>query len=169
MAQSRGLLVAQRIRLNTKRVVAVRMDQKVLSDVWWPIDLRDAVQHPNDVEKCLVLWLNSSLGLFLLLGLREETEGAWVQYKKPMWEEMPVLDATALGQTARENLVRAYDRLHERVADYLYNLHSDGLRKEIDDAIADTLSLPQLSPLRANIAAEPILRQDMEGILTEPP
>jgi hypothetical protein len=114
------LLVAQRIRLNTKRVVAVRIDQKVLSDVWWPIDLKDSVQHQSEVEKCLVLWLNSSLGLFLLLGLREETEGAWVQYKKPMWEEMPVLDATALGQTAREKLVTAYNRLHTRVADYLY-------------------------------------------------
>ncbi|MBI1956116.1 MAG: hypothetical protein HYS38_06950 [Acidobacteria bacterium] len=161
------VLVVQRIRLNTKRVVSVRMDRRVLSDVWWPVDLNEHLEDREELEKCLVLWLNSTLGLFLLLGMREETEGAWVQYKKPMWEEMPVLDVTRIGRRVRNNLAKAYDQLSTQEIDFLPNLGSDGTRSRIDDAISKVLGLPDLRPLREALASEPILRQDMAGLLLD--
>ena len=49
------VLVVQRVRLNTKRLMAVRMDQKVLSDVWWPINLENGLEHRDALEKSLEL------------------------------------------------------------------------------------------------------------------
>jgi hypothetical protein len=160
------VLVVQRIRLNTKRLVAVRMDQEVLSDVWWPIKLNHDVENRIELEKALVLWLNSTPGLMLTLGMREETEGAWVQFKKPMWEEMPVLDVQRIGQVARQKLAAAFDRLSQAEVGFLPSLGTDQIRIQIDEAISDSMNLPDLRPLREAIASEPLLRQDMAGLLT---
>jgi len=159
------VLVVQRIRLNTKRLIAVRMEQKVLSDVWWPIDLNEDLEDRENLEKALVLWLNSTAGLFLLLGYREETEGAWVQYKKPMWEEMPVLDVQRINQTARRLLASTYDDLSSIEIGFLPDMKNDGARDRIDAAVSRALGLPDLRSLRDVIASEPILRQDMKGLL----
>jgi hypothetical protein len=163
--RSGQVLVVQRVRLNTKRLMAVRMNQRVLSDVWWPIHLNEDFTHRDKLEKALVLWLNSTPGLFLLLGLREETEGAWVQFKKPMWRTMPVLNVRNLSATRREKLATAYDTICTKEIGFLPSIGTDSVRQEIDNAISEALSLPDLAPLRMALASEPILRQDMRGIL----
>jgi hypothetical protein len=66
--------------LNTQRLTAVLLSEPVLSNVWWPLKLRDGLDDRH--AKVLTLWLNSTLGLFLLLANRVETRGAWVQFKK---------------------------------------------------------------------------------------
>ena len=50
------LLVAERLRLDTTRVVAMRSETRVLSNVWWPIRVEDHL-----TEKALAVWLNCSL------------------------------------------------------------------------------------------------------------
>ena len=54
--QSSSLLVSERLRLDTTRVVAMRSDTRVLSNVWWPVRVED-----ERTEKALVAWLNSSI------------------------------------------------------------------------------------------------------------
>ena len=46
--------------------------------------------------KALALWLNSTLGLTLLLGSRIETRGAWISFKKPTLKTLPVIDIDSL-------------------------------------------------------------------------
>ena len=65
------LLVSERLRLDTTRVVAMRSDTRVLSNVWWPVRVEDEA-----TEKALAVWLNSSLGLLTILAQRTSTEGA---------------------------------------------------------------------------------------------
>ena len=55
------LLVAERLRLETARVVAMWSETRVLSNVWWPIRVEDA-----SIEKGLAVWLNSGLGLLTI-------------------------------------------------------------------------------------------------------
>lgn len=38
--------------------------------------------------RALVLWLNSTLGVLLALADRQETQGAWANFKEPVWEAM---------------------------------------------------------------------------------
>ena len=59
------LLIAERLRLDTARVVAMRSETRVLSNVWWPIRGQD-----SPTEKALAVWLNSSLGLLTIPATR---------------------------------------------------------------------------------------------------
>jgi len=105
------VLLAERLRLNTQRLVAVRTETPVLSNVWWPVRL---LEDNDNYEKALILWFNSTPGLLLLLSHREETQGAWVKFRKPVLSEMPVLDVRALGVDQLKYLVDAYNTLSKK-------------------------------------------------------
>jgi hypothetical protein len=74
------VLIAERLRLNTQRLVTVRTETPVLSNVWWPLHL---LEQNDDYEKALVMWLNSTLGSLILFSHREETQDAWIAFKNP--------------------------------------------------------------------------------------
>jgi len=148
------MLIAERLRLNTQRLTASRLDQRVLSNVWWPFSL---VSDSDDAEKALSLWLNSTLGLLILLSHREETEGAWVDFKKPTLQEMPVLDVTALAPERLQAMADSYDRLCERPLLPFPQMNVDAVRVEIDTVIASSLGLPDVGGLRQLLAREPVV------------
>ena len=148
------MLIAERLRLNTQRLTASRLDQRVLSNVWWPFSL---VSDSDDAEKALSLWLNSTLGLLILLSHREETEGAWVDFKKPTLQEMPVLDVTALAPERLQEMADSYDRLCERPLLPFPQMNVDAVRVEIDTVIASSLGLPDVGGLRQLLAREPVV------------
>lgn len=95
--RSGRLLVAERLRLTTARLVAIRISEKVLSNTWWPVAC-DA-----GMDKSLALWLNSTLGLLSLIASRVDTEGAWVELKKPILQELLVIDPRELPHQVLEN------------------------------------------------------------------
>ncbi|KPL13092.1 hypothetical protein AMJ85_00355 [candidate division BRC1 bacterium SM23_51] len=154
--RSGRVLIAERLWLNTQSLVAVRLTQPVLSNVWWPFSLkkkRSAVAR----EKAMVLWLNSTLGLLLMLLHREETRGAWVKFKKPVLAALPVLDLEALSRDQLKALASTYDRLSTEPLQPLPNMNSDVVRAEIDRQFARVLDLPDFSILREMLAREPIV------------
>jgi hypothetical protein len=149
-----GVLVAVRLWFNTHRLTAVRVDTPVLSNVWYPVQLVD----DSDLnEKALVLWLNSTLGLLLIAGHRVPTRGPWVQFKKPTWNPMPVLDIRRLPRRTLAQLSSAYDRLIDRELGPLPRMGVDPVRAEIDAVISSVFELPSLAPLRDLLAEEPII------------
>ena len=148
------ILIAERLRLNTARLAAVLVGRKVLSNVWWTVTLKE---DNAEAEKALALWLNSSLGFLLLLGYREETEGAWGKFKKPVLGQMPVLDVSTIGARNRGKLAQAFERLAERPLLPLPEMATDPVRAEIDAAVASALGLPDFGILRQLLAREPII------------
>lgn len=148
------LLLTQRPRLNTKRLSSILLNNPVLSDVWWPITLNSRAEQ---TEKLLALWFNSTLGLLMLLGHREETQGAWVQFKKPVLSAMPVLDPRALSEQQKKALSEVYDRLCQQELLPFPQMAEDPVRAQIDAAISQALGLPDLAPLRELLAREPVV------------
>lgn len=148
------VLLAERLRLNTQRLAAVRVSANVLSNVWWPLALWE---NEEETEKVLVLWLNSTLGLLILLAHREETQGAWVDFKKPVLTELSVLDIHALKKEQRRSLARAYDKLSKDLILPFPHMAHDPTRQKIDEAITKTLGLPELTVLREMLAREPVV------------
>ena len=148
------VLIAERLRLNTQRLVAVRSETPVLSNVWWPLRLLE----PNDNhEKALVMWLNSTPGLLILFSHREETQGAWIDFKKSVLSEMPVLDIRRLTPQQIRQLVNAYDALGNQALLPFPQMESDPARQAIDATISKALGLPDLTILRRLLAQEPIV------------
>ena len=157
------VLLTMRPWLATKAVAAVRLPRKVLSDVWWPLVLADE-QNRDQREKALVVWLNSTPALILLLGRREETRGAWVQFKKPTLEALPVLDVLTLEDRVIARLAEVFDSVAERQILPFRKMATDRVRAEIDAAVAATLGLPPLDELRELLSREPILSLSMQEL-----
>jgi hypothetical protein len=146
--------IATRLRVNTQRVAAIRLDSKVLSNVWWPFILFDETE---EAEKALVVWLNSTLGLLILLAHRQEVQGSWVAFQKPILNNLPVLDLGVLPREKTRALAKTYDLLAFDTVLPFPNLVRDGTRQRIDEAIVEALDLPDISVLRELLSREPIV------------
>jgi hypothetical protein len=85
------------------------------------------------------------------------TEGAWVQFKKPTIEELPILDVLALSESQLKRLAGAYDTLANEELNTIQNMADDPTRHAADDAFSKVLGLPSLDNLRAELAVEPVI------------
>ena len=146
------LLVAERLRLDTTRVVAMWSERKVLSNSWWEIGVDDIPR-----EKALAVWLNSSPGLLTILARRTTTEGGWGAMKKADLAELPVLDVRALDDAPLEALADLFDELAEAEFARLPDMGECSARGRLDEGLARILGLPDLAPLRALLATEPVV------------
>lgn len=147
-------MLAERMRFNTQRLLAVRLPEPSLSNVWWPFRLHEDDEY---LEKALVLWLNCTLGLIMAMSHRVPTEGAWVQFKKPVLEMMPVLDMWRLSEHQIMQLADAFDAVADEVFLPLPQMANDEVRAVIDQSISDVLDLPPLDQLRQILAREPVI------------
>jgi hypothetical protein len=127
--------------------------------VWWPFAFKEDVRGTN-LDKALVLWLNSTLGLLILFATRDETEGAWVDFKKPSLGAMPVLDVRALPSDQLAALAEAYDRVCEQPLQPFPRMADDAVRADIDAAIAKALNLPDYAILRTMLGREPVVSME---------
>jgi len=104
------LLIAERLRLNTDRITAIVLPEPALANVWWPLRIKTREEKnvtPEETAQILGLWLNSTFGLLTLLASRVETEGAWIDLKKPILSKLPVLEPVSLNENQLEELLRA--------------------------------------------------------------
>lgn len=151
-AKAGSILVAERLRTNTHRVVSIGFDNAVLGNTWWAFKSADL---NTNQEKALLLWLNSTFSILLYFGRRVITEGAWMQMKKPGWASMPVLDVRSLSAKKLELLAAAYDAVSSLELLPIAQLDTDENRHKIDDALCKVLSIPKVSALRELLAREP--------------
>jgi hypothetical protein len=150
------ILMAERMWLKTQSLVALRVSERVLSNMWWPVSLREQFGAEN-FEKALALWLNSTLGLILLLANRQETRGAWVDFKKPVLSEAPVIDLRTLSVNAIETMAATYEVVCGQGLKPFSEMETDAVRERIDVAFAQALGLPDYSVLRSMLAREPVV------------
>ena len=146
------ILLVERLRLNTHRVIATLLDEEALGNVWWPLKPKGLSRQQ---EKVLMLWLNGSLGILLYVGHRIVTQGPWTQMKQPAWQSMPVLDVRKLSPEQITDLSADYDQFSEKPLEPLADLKRDPIRIQIDSAIARRLKLPDLTFVRELLDREP--------------
>lgn len=151
-----NVLIAEKLRMDTQQLLAVRIDKRVLSNVWWSFALNETTDK-TAFEKTLVLWFNSSFGILMLLLNREETEGTWLGFKKPTLATQPVLDLSKLTPEQLQTLSATYDRVADKELLSFPQMNKDDVRAEIDKAIQDAFGLPDISILRTLLAREPVV------------
>jgi len=154
------LLIVERARLNTYTVLAIYLDEGVLSNVWWPIKFN----YENDeiaktVAKILALWMNSTLGFLLLLSIAEVTQGPWVDFKKEYLSEIPVLDINALNEDQKNAFLQLYDRVRDlKFRPLPQEFANPSARKTIDEELCEILGLKlKLEALYDSLSREPML------------
>ena len=146
------VLIAERLWLETVRVVAMRCEERVLSNVWWPIRIEGV-----EIEKALSVWMNSSLGFLTLLAQRTSTRGGWVALKKADLTDLPILDPRQLSVTQLERLSDLFDELADAEFERLPGMAECPARMALDEGISDILGLPDLGKLRVLLASEPVV------------
>lgn len=147
-----NILLVERLRSNTHRVIAVGFEKEVLGNTWWALRPQNLNRQQ---QKALLLWLNCSLSLLLVFGRRVVTQGAWMQVKQPAWESMPVLDIRALSANQLATLEADYNAFSCEGLESLAQLKTDPVRCNIDAAISRVLGIPDLQSIRELLEREP--------------
>jgi hypothetical protein len=152
------VLIAERLRLGTTRVVGVWLSEPVLSNTWWPMAFTEnPILDSQSAETILIMWLNSTLGILSLVAARVETQGPWIEMKKPILERLDVLDPYALNNTQVAQLLQTYDELANEVLQSLPNMDSDEVRARLDQAVMQALNIDDdLNVLRRMVSSEPL-------------
>lgn len=146
------ILIVERLRSNTHRLIATGFEKEVLGNTWWALKPHDL---DSQQQKALLLWLNGSLSVLLFFGRRVVTEGAWMQMKKPAWASMPVLNVRTLSSKQLVKLADSYDGLSTQQLDPISHLNSDATRLQIDETISTVLGIPEIAFVRELLVREP--------------
>ena len=146
------LLIAERLWLETTRVVAMWSNTRVLSNVWWPLRMED-----KQFEKALAVWLNSSLGLLTTFARRTSTRGGWVATRKVDLAHLPILDPRRLSPAQLQGLSNLFDEMAEEEFERLPAMAFCPARRRLDEGISKILGLPDLGKLRELLASEPVV------------
>ena len=153
--KSGRLLLAERLWLNTTRMVSMHCNRPVLSNVWWSIRNGDPRR-----DRALCAYLNSSVGILSLMATRNTTRAGWVTLKKADLQRLPVLDVRALTEDQLDALSELFDEISEMEFMRLPEMADDPARAALDDGMSRILNLPDLAPLRRLIATEPVVSNE---------
>jgi len=104
------LLIPDRIRINTAHVISMVCDEKVISNIFYAVRLKDETAQK---VKALCLWLNTTWGILTVLASREETHGAFIGLKMSHWRLLPVLNVHSLGSKKLRQLADLFDEFKD--------------------------------------------------------
>ncbi|MHA2297817.1 MAG: Eco57I restriction-modification methylase domain-containing protein [Candidatus Hodarchaeales archaeon] len=114
-----NVLVAESLWWRTSSVLAIYLDEKVLSNVWWSINFHPRegsdgkVISSEDASKIQLLWFNTTPGILCYLAHRRETRDAWIGIKKGILKKLPVMDVSSLNKSQTSDLINLFDRLKD--------------------------------------------------------
>ena len=154
-SQRGTLLLPTRIRLNTGRVISVRLDMPALGSAWVPCRLHVTSDCLLEWEKALCIYLNSSTGVLAILGDRTNKTPSYPQLSLNDLRKLVVPDFAAIGGAAA--LAAIYDAHAEDTLLPLPQMNDCPVRRALDEAVIATLGLDgeMVATIRRSLAAEP--------------
>ena len=151
-AERSRLLLSERVRLNTGRVLGVWLQQPAIGSAWVTCrPISDSVQ----AEQAIALYMNSSIGILSRLGGRSNRVLSYPRFALPDIRNTPI--PAAVATTAAKALSEAYATLASESLQPFPELDRDPIRQQIDDAISQALSLDpeRVAEIRRDLAEEP--------------
>jgi hypothetical protein len=113
-----------------------------LSNVFYAVKLK--IDH-IDYYKALCCWLNSTIGLLLILSNREDTEGGWRRLKISHWRLQKVIDLSKLNAETITKLSKTFDSLCTKEMPTLPQQYQTNnisrSRKELDKEVFESLGI----------------------------
>jgi len=156
--EQRGtLLLPTRIRLNTVRVLSVRLNERGLGSAWVPCKAGVPGIETETLEKAICVYLNSSIGVLAMLGDRSNKTPTYPQFSIDDMRNFPVPDFAAIGGPAVSQLAAAYDQYANGVLLPLPQMNDCPARRGLDAAVVAVLGLDaeEVGSIRRQLAMEP--------------
>lgn len=151
--EQRGwMLLPSQLRLNLARVAAVMLQEQAVGSRWTPCR-----PYEPDITKALCLYLNSTLGLLLLLGARDNRVPSYPSFSLDTLRSLAVPDFSKLGQKERDLLDNQFDWLASNPLMPFPRMHEDPVRSQIDEAITQAFGIDPAwaATVRNQLAREP--------------
>ena len=169
--QRARLLLPHRMRLNTVRSFAVRLDIPALGSSWTPCNLIETGLDREALEKSIAVYLNSSAGILAMLGSRSNRVPSYPRYSLDDLRSISIPDFKTLGATTVQRLAEAYDKLSEAELKPLPEIEICETRRELDAAVAHELGLDgeTVATIRQHLASEPSVKGERYNGLKTPP
>ena len=158
-AKSGAIVINQTFWFKSARRLASLISRPVQASCYWPVRLR---KESETRRKAMTVWLNSSPSVLLIAHACSSTQGAKVKFSQAAARELPVVDLDKLTPAQLGKLADAFDEIVRRTERgegllEMSRMTKDPTRKMLDDAVSDALGLGDFRPLRAALAAEPII------------
>ncbi|NMC04670.1 MAG: SAM-dependent DNA methyltransferase [Candidatus Lokiarchaeota archaeon] len=126
------LLLPESIFLKTTRVFGCHAIEPVLSNISWSCKANDP-----GIEKAIALWSNSTLGILLLLAVRNEARGPWIHWKKVPLQEYLVPDPRRVSPGQWSSLISLFETCKNIAFKTIFE--EDAARKMLDARMIDIL------------------------------
>ena len=157
------LLLAMRARLNTVRVLSVRLPQRALGSAWTPCkphaenDANGVSLGAEDIEKAICVYLNSTVGILAIVGDRSIKDVSYSQFSMDDLRRIPVPDFGKLDEKQLTILITAFDMLCKFPLLPLPQINDDDTRKSLDRAVSSAMGVPDeiIAAIRRELAREP--------------
>ena len=151
------LLLPTRARLNTVRVLGVKLNAAAVGSAWTPCRITIAGMDVQTLEKALCVYLNSSIGVLALLGNRTNREISYPRFSSDDLIKLVVPNFATIGEGAVAKLAAAYDAHATDALLPLPKMDADPVRRALDAAVCDALGVDgeRVATIRRNLAAEP--------------
>ncbi len=151
------LMLPTRARLNTVRMLSVRLDQRALGSAWVPCkpEVRNVSQEL--LEKAICAYLNSSTGILAMLGNRSNKIPSYPQFSMDDLRKLFVPDFAKIGSGAVWTLAMTYDALAGQAMLPLPHMNACETRHALDESVCAALGMDAetVSEIRRQLAAEP--------------
>ena len=158
-AQRSHALLPARLRTPITRVTAVFSEEAIMGNAFVPYHPEPGRHDSVSIQKALVAYLNSTVGITALLGV---TSNKIINY--PNWSVnnrylIPFPDWGKLSVRSVKALVAAYDGLCGQEFQQLRYMLTCATRKELDTAVAQALGIPGevMEQARIALASEPAI------------
>ncbi len=88
---------------------------------------------------------------------RQETRGAWIKFPKAWYEQLKVLDVSAVSKSDAKRLESLWTNVQNKIFLPYPKICDDPTRIEIDDCFSKILDLGELGLLREMLSREPMI------------
>ncbi len=151
------LLLPESIFLKTTRVFGCFSIEPVLSNISWSCKAREA-----DDEKIIALWSNTTVGILLLLAVRNEARGPWIHWKKVPLQEYRVPDTTRLSPNQRSSFLTLFDEFKDK--EFRTIFEDDKTREFLDDRVLEILVGMEMERLKGASGAVGLIHESFRGL-----
>ncbi len=147
----RRFLLPIKVQPNLARVIAVRLSKPTLGSRWMTVEF---VQNGNEIEKAVCAYLNSTVGLVAMLGVRTPKKPCYPDFSLEgvCKTSIPCLDHQKLN-----DLSMVFDEYADEVLGK-WSDADDSNRKGLDEAVSEILKIDSdmISTAREELSREPM-------------
>ena len=156
-AQRRSVMLPTRLSLPNTRVAAVYCPDPTVGTAFVPYHPAAGQHDQTAVDKAVVAYLNSSVGIVAMLGVTSNKKIVYPNWSVDDHRQIPMPYWDRLPGAAVVALAAAYDALCQQELSELRALPSDAVRQRLDDAVARALNIPagEMAQTRAALSSEP--------------